>query len=354
MTEYFDGRLQVHVLSRAKETFLYNAAFQWRVSRYLAEFGRSEGFDIVHSHHAHMPHILYGFRHNRLPIITTVHTTIEGQRQSIRASRTPFNRLEPSERWQILLYPELRLAERAALQTANRFVTMSRWMFDQLRQRWPEIATPIDIVPNGVHSGRFLPERMREDNLLRDVDSPIVLISSRLTAAKGIEFAVEAMKAVLAERKDVLFVFAGARDAGFWPHYVKSRGIPPAAVRFLGYVPYDSLPPLYARATVYLLPTLYENVPLRMLEAMCAGAPVIASRVCGIPEVIRHRENGLLVPPGDSGSIADAIRLLLDDEALAKRLGQRGRQTVLEQFDWKVVGRKTVDSYRRALGEMAG
>ena len=76
---------------------------------------------------------------------------------------------------------------------------------------------------------------------------------------------------------------------------------------------------------LFVLPSLYEGMPLSILEAMGAGLPVIATAVDGTPEVVEDGETGLLVPPADPAALARAVVRLLDDRALAVRLGQNGR-----------------------------
>lgn len=341
MEEYFEGKVHVHVVANANETFLYNGRFQLAVRRYLRGPGKEERFDLLHSNHAHMSHLLYGFQSDRLPIITTVHTTIEGQRRGIRDSRIPFSKLEASERWQVLLHPALRAAETFALGSCDRIITVSRWMREEMEEEGLVPTTPVDIIPNGVDPERFSPARARECDALAGIEKPIVLFTSRLTAAKGIWYAIQAMKEILQVRKDVHFVFAGAGNVDFWHHEFKARGIPEGTCTFLGYVPYDQLPGVYARATVFLLPTLYENLPFRLLEAMSSGAAVVASRLSGIPEAVQHMENGVLIPPGDSRAIVDAVQLLLDDPQRARGLGMAARETVLRKFDWAIIAEST-------------
>ena len=354
MEEYFDGRVSVHVVAKAKDTFLYNWRFQRGVERWLDGRGRRENLDLVHSHHAHMSHLLYGLLAKKLPVLTTLHTTIGGQRTGIRESQARGGTLETSELWQVLLNPGLRMAENVSLHSADRFVTMSRWMEREMRRTFPYLDVPVDVVPNGVDPRRFAPERREEDGAVKGIEKPIVLVTSRPTAAKGLQFAIEAMNIVRRARENVHFVFAGGGDMTFWRDALLREGVPLESFSFLGYLPYDRLPALYARAAVYLLPTLYENVPLRMLEAMSSGAPVVASDVCGIPEVIVSYENGILVPPRNSEALASAMLQLLDDPSLAARLGRAGRATVHDAYNWNRVAELTAGSYRRMLNGEAG
>jgi glycosyltransferase involved in cell wall biosynthesis len=86
------------------------------------------------------------------------------------------------------------------------------------------------------------------------------------------------------------------------------------------------------RADLFLLPSETESFGLAALEALACGVPVIASDVGGLPEVVRHGETGLLVPPGDPAALAAAVASLLDDEPRRQRLGQAGREDAVARF----------------------
>jgi hypothetical protein len=101
-------------------------------------------------------------------------------------------------------------------------------------------------------------------------------------------------------------------------------------------------------AAVFVYVTHNEGLGSAVLLAMSAGVPVIASRVGGLPEVIRDRENGILVD-NQPEAIAAAIRQLLDDRHLARRIGSAARQTVIEQFTVNRMVRRTMEVYRQVL-----
>jgi glycosyltransferase involved in cell wall biosynthesis len=103
-----------------------------------------------------------------------------------------------------------------------------------------------------------------------------------------------------------------------------------------------------ARAAVFVYISHSEGLGSGVLLAMSAGVPVVASNVGGLPEVIQHRENGLLVE-NTPEAIASALRELLDDPAIARRLGQAGRRTVMERFTVERMVGQTVGVYRQAL-----
>jgi glycosyltransferase involved in cell wall biosynthesis len=102
------------------------------------------------------------------------------------------------------------------------------------------------------------------------------------------------------------------------------------------------------RAAIFVYITHSEGLGSAALLAMGAGVPVVASRIGGLPEAIRHGENGLLVE-NDAASIAAAIRTLMDGGDLARRMGEAARRTVLEKFTVDHMVRRTMDVYSQVL-----
>jgi glycosyltransferase involved in cell wall biosynthesis len=113
---------------------------------------------------------------------------------------------------------------------------------------------------------------------------------------------------------------------------------------------YKLLPSLYAKADVFLAPSLYENLPLRILEAMSCESAVVASNICAIPEAITNGENGMLILPGNVEELAEVTTALLEDEEFRCRISKNARQTMINNFSWEVIADKTVNTYKKLLG----
>jgi spore coat protein SA len=111
-------------------------------------------------------------------------------------------------------------------------------------------------------------------------------------------------------------------------------------VDFRGPVPHAELAPWYASAHVLVNPSSSESFGMTLVEAMAQGLPVIASRVGGMPEIVVDGETGLLIAPGETGALADAMRRLLADAPLRDRMGQAGYRRASELFSWPAVARE--------------
>lgn len=113
---------------------------------------------------------------------------------------------------------------------------------------------------------------------------------------------------------------------------------------------------VFAEADAYWLPSLAEGTPLTLLEAMASGLPVVTTATCGMRDVIRQRENGILVGLHDVGGLVTAVEALSGDRELRRRLGQAARRETMEKYSWSRVAEPLVELYEglrgiRAAGE---
>ena len=104
-----------------------------------------------------------------------------------------------------------------------------------------------------------------------------------------------------------------------------------------------------AKSIALILPSNYDAFGLVLAEAMAVGTPVIATRVGGIPYVVKDGETGFLVEPGDVDTLAEKMMLLLEDRELRQRMGRRGKEEAMRRFHPEVVARKTMTVYKEVL-----
>jgi glycosyltransferase involved in cell wall biosynthesis len=347
-SSHFGDNIHVHFISVARDTFFYNAAFQWACMKYVPKLAREHHIDLIHSHTAHMPDILLGLRGLRIPILTTIHTTIRGQQQGTRVSGTPFAMLSRSEKATLLFYPFLRLAEEVYFRGARFYVTQSRWMRDQIVRNYPRLATSVVVVPTSVDAEIFCPLRG-----VRDESQSVILFTGRLLASKGLEYMIRAIPVVLSKHPNAFFVFAGPGDSGPYEAKLVNAGVNRRSFAFLGYLAnHEQLVAWYRSASMFAAPTLYENLPATILEAMACETPAVASNVCGIPEAIQHSCNGILIPPRSTRKLAESLCYLIENPTEVKRMGKNARKTVVGKFSYEVNAHRILDIYKAIVGEL--
>lgn len=179
--------------------------------------------------------------------------------------------------------------------------------------------------------------------------------ASRLIAKKGLFTTLEALKLVRREFPSVKFVLCGdGPDREAFARAVIIAGLS-GNVDLLGWLDQESLRREYARAHLFLHPSEMtansdqEGVPNSMLEAMATGLPVVATWHGGIPEAVRDREDGRLVPEKDSAALAEAILDLLRDPAERARCGANAAASVRATYGLEASLRRLEDYYREAL-----
>jgi glycosyltransferase involved in cell wall biosynthesis len=176
-------------------------------------------------------------------------------------------------------------------------------------------------------------------------------MASRLLWDKGVREYVDAALSLSKRRRHIEFLLAGTPDEGnpgSVPIGVLDEWRKLGAVKLLGHV--DDMPSLLSQVHIMVLPTSYgEGVPRSLVEAAACGLPIIASDSAGCREVVAHGENGLMVPPRDAQALASAIENLIDHPEERRRMGIRGRERVLNEFEESIVLEKTLAVYDELL-----
>lgn len=212
---------------------------------------------------------------------------------------------------------------------------------------WSQVAR----IPNGIDldalSGKSISRAQASCSLGVEGD-PIVLFVGRLHRQKGVDVLLEAWAGFVKQRPRArLLILGDGPEASDLRREAETLGIAPS-VEFRGSRKDVGLH--YAAAQIFVLPSRYEGFPNVMLEAMVAGCPVIASCVSGTEDAIENGRNGLLVPPGESEPLLEALLQLSHDGDLADRLGREARKTVAARYDINRVAELTIAFYRRLLG----
>jgi glycosyltransferase involved in cell wall biosynthesis len=158
-----------------------------------------------------------------------------------------------------------------------------------------------------------------------------VAFVGRCEASKGLFDLLEAANLLRAAIPQVRLECAGDGDLAKVARYALALNLG-TRVSLPGWVDRSTTRELMRRASVFVLPSYAEGLPVSLLEAMAAGCPVVATRVGGIPDVITDGVDGVLVPPGDPEALAQAIGRILRDPAYARALGNAARETVANRY----------------------
>jgi alpha-maltose-1-phosphate synthase len=318
----------------------------------LAMAAAVKGADLVHSHTwyanlgGHLAKLLWS-----IPHVMTIHS------------------LEPLRPWKAEQlgggYALSLFCERTAIESADAVIAVSHGVRGDVLRCYPAVHPDrVHVIHNGIDAEVYQPQPAAE-TLARygiDANRPYALFNGRITRQKGLSLLLTA--ALKMEPRHQLVVVASSPDT---PELAAEVGDLANRVRaekgnlvwIDHFISRDELIRLHSGATVFVCPSVYEPFGLVILEAMACETAVVASRVGGIPEIVVEGETGFLVDydPDDTDGFAAALAAnmerLLDDSALARKMGVAGRRRVLETFGWRSVAARTVELYKTLLERRA-
>jgi glycosyltransferase involved in cell wall biosynthesis len=180
--------------------------------------------------------------------------------------------------------------------------------------------------------------------------TPLVVLPARLLYDKGVAEFVEAAKKLRARGVAVRMALVGEGDPGN-PASVPAKQLRAWAdegiIELFGWR--DDMRDVVAEANVVCLPSYGEGLPKALLEAAASARAIVATDVPGCREVVKHGDNGLLVPVRNADALADALESLVRDSALRKRMGARGRARAVDELSADIVAKATMDLYEELL-----
>ena len=296
------------------------------------------GADLVHSHTwyanlaGHLASLLHG-----IPHVATVHS------------------LEPLRPWKAEQlgggYALSSWAERVSLAAATAVVAVSDGMRDDVLSVYPEISPErVRVIRNGIDAAEYAPDA-KTDVLERhgiDLSRPYVIFVGRITRQKGVPVLLRAAASL--DPSAQLVLCAGAADtpelgAEVTALVAELQASRSGVIWIPEMLPKPDVIQLLTHALVFACPSVYEPLGIVNLEAMACATAVVASRVGGIPEVVDGGVTGLLVPPDDPASLADALNMLLRDPGRADAMGRAGRERAVGEFSWDAVAAQTAGLY---------
>ena len=307
----------------------------------LRQLLRQGAYDLVHCHlGSYSGYPVYLAHREGLPIITTFHNTDlppqEPWLKGVLASRVRS------------LYSKQSI--RYAVRRCEQVVCVSAVVADRVASDNHAARGRVRVIYHGVE----VPPLASEDDRARfrgslgwgDKDV-LVLHVGRFDEQKNHEAVVTMFHRVIQQKSYARLVMVG--DGPLRPiieRRVKELGLEDKA-RFLGYR--DDVPAIMSVSDVFVFPSINEGFGIVAIEAAAAGLPVVASRVPGLTEVVRHKETGVLCDLHDIAGMVEAVKTLIEDESMRSQMGAAGRQWVSENFSEEHMVQEYLDVYTDVL-----
>jgi glycosyltransferase involved in cell wall biosynthesis len=222
-------------------------------------------------------------------------------------------------------------------------------------------ASRVQLLPWGADPDVFSPNRniakIREKHGL-STDIPILLSLGRLVRKKGLKYLIQAMPMILsAQPKTVLLIAGNGPEKNSLQNLTHKLGVQ-ESIQFIGEIEWQDVPDYLALTDVFAVPSIHDEhgnldgLPTTILEAMASGCPIVATDVAGIPLVIQHEYNGLLVPEAQPEALANAIIMLLNNPDLALRYGLISRNRVIGELNWQQIAKHFEKFYQTSISQV--
>ncbi|MFT4125024.1 MAG: glycosyltransferase family 4 protein [Gordonia sp. (in: high G+C Gram-positive bacteria)] len=328
--EYRDWLDVLEVMSMWTASFGEPLTFSLRVARLLAQ--RRDDFDIVHDNQC-LGYGLLQIQRAGFPLIATIHHPITRDRALAVKAAQGLRKIS-AWRWHSFLRMQGRVARRIP-----ELLTVSRSSEVDIRKAFDIPVGRITTIPLGVDTAVFRVAAQREPGRL-------VCVASADAPLKGVSYLLEAVAKLAAERDVHLTLVSRLDPEGPSAALIDQLAIGDR-VSVVSGLSDEELAELLASAEVACVPSLYEGFSLPAVEAMSCGTPLVATRAGAIPEVVG--DAAVLVPPRNSGALAQAIGALLDDAERRAVIGAAARARVEELYSWAAVAARTAAHYQSVL-----
>jgi len=204
-------------------------------------------------------------------------------------------------------------------------------------------------IPPGVDSNLFRPtaNKVREKHNLHD--NRLLLFVGRFVPLKNLPFLLTAFAKIAKEDSQVRLMMVGEGPLDGKIKRLSRKLKVSERVIFTGKIANEELPQYYSAADIFVMPSGYDNFPNSILEAMSCELPIVATNVGGIPQQVKHGENGFLVESGNVKNFKEAIITLMDNGSLAIEMGKRNRELVKKKYSWSINAQKLKEVYESIL-----
>lgn len=281
--------------------------------------------DVVHVHTS------YGFSFVRASYYVLFSALAWRRPVVLHVHGSSYDEFVATDSWLLSAY------QRVVYERCSRIVVLSEVWAETLST----VADPdkLEVVPNAVDPSEYTPED--------GADPPTVVFVSNLIERKGVPEFLDALRD-LEETTDAAYAVDIAGKGPLADAVADLAERP--RVTYHGYVDEATKTDLLESGSVFVLPSHAEGLPIALLEAMAAGNAVVSTSVGSIPEVITNG-NGVLVDPGDSEGLAEAVGALVEDPDRAASMGTRNRQLAREEYSWERIASELERIYADCLAE---
>lgn len=230
-----------------------------------------------------------------------------------------------------------------SLKHAKEIASQLKWDFKKIK-----------VIPNLAISS-FVEAGSSNAPEFENIDAPRIIHPARIDFRKGTIPFLESIPDIIEHFPKAKFVITGDSTGTIKDNQIKeilTKNNIGHCVQITGHVEHEQMLKIYSQSQIVVMPSYYETFGISCLEAMAFGLPVIASNAGGLSEVVENEVTGILIKPGDSRAISEAVLRLLKQPKTCRRMGIAGRKKLLDNFTAEKIAQRTIGFYKEVLGSL--
>jgi glycosyltransferase involved in cell wall biosynthesis len=260
----------------------------------------------------------------KLPLLTTIHATEYGRNNGIHNEMQQF----------------IHEKEKQLIEGSDQIIVCSDYMMQELILIFNTSKKKMTVIPNGVDFFQKNNE-MLSDMFPTDKNRKMVFSIGRIVKEKGFDTVIEAAFLAKESKLDVFFVIAGKGPMlENYRRQIKKRQLE-EYITFIGYLTDDEKNGYMNKSDINVFPSIYEPFGIVALESMVRGKPTIVSNVGGLKTIVKHKQTGLLMVPGNAESLLEQICFLVKNPKQANEIGKMGQQVAKNLYGWDRIALET-------------
>ncbi|WP_237562919.1 glycosyltransferase family 4 protein [Bacillus dakarensis] len=295
------------------------------------ELARQKSFIFVHAHDWLVGAAAQSIKAAlHIPLITTIHATEHGRKNGIFTELQNF----------------IHEKERSLTSDSDHIIVCSEYMKKEVSHLFGVENKQLTVIPNGIDTMDINDiNRKILEKFPVDLSRRMIFSIGRMVYEKGFDTLIDAAAMLRETYPDVYFIIAG-KGPLLEEYRLKVRKLSlNNHVYFVGFVTDDERNALYHQSRITVFPSRYEPFGIVALEGMAFGKPTIVSNVGGLKSIVKHMETGMLMEYNNPQSFIEQASFLLENDALAHRIGTAGKKAVQAQFGWNHIAEETVSVY---------
>ncbi|WP_110927969.1 glycosyltransferase family 4 protein [Bacillus massiliglaciei] len=314
----------------------------WRdIERYSFEaaasvFGLAK-YDLIHTHDIISTRALWRVKPKETPLIATIHGCLA----------TELIVAGDIKEKEGLKWDYVSAEEYYGATSSDATILPSHWLKNLLTNEFKIPSNHLTVIPYGLDIESFRQKIDKYPNLERPAGKKVIICPARLVPVKGHKYLIDALAKLKQERSDWHCWIIGDGPLRQTLEQQVSQANLSSDITFLGNR--EDVPTLLNQSDIFVLPSLQDNLPFSIMEAQLSSKPIISTNAGGIPEMVDHGKNGLIVPAGESQPLYQSLKLMLENEGLRNQLKKNSIRLAAEKWSLQKMMGSLLDIYKKAV-----